>query len=69
MYKWVAIYNANKDVIEDPNKIYPGMKLRIPKKNVVKKFMYGNYNNVIIKDSGSDDPDDIEEDMNLEKKY
>lgn len=27
---WVAIYNANKDVIKDSNKIYPGETLIIP---------------------------------------
>lgn len=67
MYKWVAIYNANKDVIKDPNVLSPGMELRIPKKKVVNKFMYGNY-----KASGdvnsSDDPDEIEENLNWKKK-
>lgn len=27
---WQEIYEANKDVIKDPNVIYPGQKLRIP---------------------------------------
>lgn len=27
---WQKIYDANKDVIKDPNDIYPGQKLRIP---------------------------------------
>ena len=29
--KWELIYNANKDMIENPNKIYPHMVLKIPK--------------------------------------
>ena len=30
---WKELYDANKDVIgDDPNKIFPGQKLRIPKK-------------------------------------
>lgn len=29
--KWKVIYNANKDVIKDPNLIRPGWKLKIPK--------------------------------------
>lgn len=28
--KYTRIFEANKDVIEDPNKIYPGQKIRIP---------------------------------------
>ncbi|MFA5975497.1 MAG: LysM peptidoglycan-binding domain-containing protein [Elusimicrobiota bacterium] len=28
--KWRLIYLANKDVIKDPNKIYPKQKLKIP---------------------------------------
>ncbi|OQX56652.1 MAG: hypothetical protein B5M53_00290 [Candidatus Cloacimonas sp. 4484_209] len=28
---WKKIYNANKDLIKDPNLIYPGWKLVIPK--------------------------------------
>ena len=27
---WNRIYEANRDVIKDPDKIYPGQKLRIP---------------------------------------
>lgn len=27
---WQKIYDANKDTISDPNKIYPGQKIRIP---------------------------------------
>jgi hypothetical protein len=30
-YKWKKIYDANKDQIKNPNLIYPGQKLRIPK--------------------------------------
>jgi nucleoid-associated protein YgaU len=28
--KWRAIYEANRDVIKDPDLIYPGQSLRIP---------------------------------------
>ena len=28
--KWSKIYEANKDVIKDPDLIYPGQSLRIP---------------------------------------
>jgi nucleoid-associated protein YgaU len=28
--KYVKIFEANKDIISDPNKIYPGQKIRIP---------------------------------------
>ena len=28
---WPRIFDANKDVIKDPNKIFPGQKLKIPK--------------------------------------
>jgi nucleoid-associated protein YgaU len=28
--KYMKIYEANKDIISDPNKIYPGQKIRIP---------------------------------------
>lgn len=28
---WRKIYEANKDIIEDPNKIFPGQKIKIPK--------------------------------------
>jgi len=27
---WQKIYEANKDVIKDPNKIFPGQKIKIP---------------------------------------
>ena len=30
---WNRIFEANKDILKDPNKIYPGQKLRIPKAN------------------------------------
>ncbi len=29
--EWKKIYDANKDLIKDPNMIYPGQKLKIPK--------------------------------------
>jgi nucleoid-associated protein YgaU len=28
--QWRRIYEANKDILEDPDKIFPGQKLRIP---------------------------------------
>lgn len=28
--EWNRIFEANSDVLTDPNKIYPGQKLRIP---------------------------------------
>ena len=28
---WNRIFEANKDVLKDPNKIYPGQKLKVPK--------------------------------------
>ena len=28
---YMRIFEANKDIISDPNKIYPGQKIRIPK--------------------------------------
>ena len=28
--EWNRIYEANRDILKDPNKIYPGQKLRIP---------------------------------------
>ena len=28
---WVKLYNANKDVIKNPNRVYPGTKIRIPR--------------------------------------
>ena len=30
-YKWTKIYEANRDKIKDPDLIYPGWKLRIPR--------------------------------------
>lgn len=30
--KWRTIYEANKDVIKNPDLIYPGQKIKIPKK-------------------------------------
>ena len=29
---WNKIFEANKDILKDPNKIYPGQKLKIPPK-------------------------------------
>jgi nucleoid-associated protein YgaU len=29
---WPTIFEANKDILKDPNKIFPGQKLRIPPK-------------------------------------
>jgi nucleoid-associated protein YgaU len=29
---WNRIFEANKDVLKDPDKIYPGQKLKIPPK-------------------------------------
>ena len=29
---WPRIFEANKDILKDPNKIFPGQKLRIPPK-------------------------------------
>ena len=28
--EWNRIYDANRDLLNDPNKIYPGQKLKIP---------------------------------------
>lgn len=28
--KWPEIFEANKDILKDPNKIFPGQKLKIP---------------------------------------
>jgi len=28
--EWNRIYEANRDILDDPNKIYPGQKLKIP---------------------------------------
>jgi nucleoid-associated protein YgaU len=30
--EWNRIFEANKDVLKDPNKIYPGQRLKIPAK-------------------------------------
>jgi nucleoid-associated protein YgaU len=30
--EWNRIFEANKDVLKDPNKIFPGQKLKIPAK-------------------------------------
>jgi nucleoid-associated protein YgaU len=30
--EWRRIFEANRDVISDPDRIYPGQKLRIPRK-------------------------------------
>jgi nucleoid-associated protein YgaU len=30
---WRRIFEANKDVLKDPDKIYPGQKLKIPQKD------------------------------------
>lgn len=30
--EWPRIFEANKDILKDPNKIYPGQKLKIPPK-------------------------------------
>ena len=27
---WKRIFEANKDILKDPNKIFPGQKLKIP---------------------------------------
>lgn len=29
---WKMIYEANKDILKDPDKIFPGQKLKIPPK-------------------------------------
>ena len=29
---WNRIFEANKDILKDPDKIYPGQKLKIPPK-------------------------------------
>ena len=29
--QWNRIYEANRDILKDPDKIFPGQKLRIPK--------------------------------------
>jgi len=28
--EWKRIYEANRDLLDDPDKIYPGQKLKIP---------------------------------------
>jgi len=28
--KWPQIFEANQDILKDPNKIFPGQKLKIP---------------------------------------
>jgi nucleoid-associated protein YgaU len=30
---WPKIYEANKDILKDPNKIFPGQKLKVPQKS------------------------------------
>ncbi len=30
---WKRIFEANQDVLKDPDKIYPGQKLKIPQKD------------------------------------
>jgi nucleoid-associated protein YgaU len=30
--QWKTIFDANTDILKDPNKIFPGQKLKIPKK-------------------------------------
>ena len=30
--EWNRIFEANKDILDDPDKIFPGQKLRIPAK-------------------------------------
>ncbi|MFH2071117.1 MAG: LysM peptidoglycan-binding domain-containing protein [Elusimicrobiota bacterium] len=35
--KWRLIYDANRDVIEDPSLIYPKQRLRIPLQNGTEK--------------------------------
>jgi nucleoid-associated protein YgaU len=30
---WKKIFDANTDILKDPNKIYPGQKLKIPPKD------------------------------------
>ena len=30
--EWNRIFEANKDILKDPDKIYPGQKLKIPAK-------------------------------------
>jgi nucleoid-associated protein YgaU len=30
---WPKIFEANKDILKDPNKIFPGQKLKVPKQS------------------------------------
>ena len=30
---WKTLFDANTDILKDPNKIYPGQKLKIPPKS------------------------------------
>ena len=30
--EWKRIFEANKDILKDPDKIYPGQKLKLPPK-------------------------------------
>jgi nucleoid-associated protein YgaU len=30
---WKRIFDANTDILKDPNKIFPGQKLKVPQKN------------------------------------
>ena len=30
---WKVIFDANTDILKDPNKIYPGQKLKLPPKS------------------------------------
>ena len=31
---WPRIFEANRDLIQDPNKIFPGQKIKIPAKKI-----------------------------------
>ena len=31
--EWKRIFDANQDILKDPNKIFPGQKLKIPAKS------------------------------------
>jgi len=35
--KWVKIYEANKDALKGPNKIYPGQSINIPTDNTLQE--------------------------------
>ena len=39
--KWPKIYEANKDILRTPDKLYPGQTLRIPKSNELKTESQG----------------------------